>query len=247
MLYPDAISPFADGLNRVVVVMFRAACTSATVMAAGDVLCQAIQSRGGGTDDRDGGSTGRMIPSARDGFSSSDNDASSSSSSNTASSPLSAILGFDHDLARTGRFFIVGAALHGPFFHHAFRGIERVVGSGTCARVVGKKVAFGHTVLFPTYTAGFFFAMAGLEGESMAVGYERLKDKAVDTFVSGTMYWPLANAFNFAYVPKSGRILFLNAAGVAWNAYMSHVVSTCEGSESGKKCDDLLIASSAEK
>lgn len=222
--------------------MFRAACTSATVMAAGDVLCQAIQSRAGGTDDRDGGSTGRMIPNERDGFSSSrmDNDASSSS-------PLSAILGFDHDLARTGRFFIVGAALHGPFFHHAFRGIERVVGSGTCARVVGKKVAFGHTVLFPTYTAGFFFAMAGLEGESMAVGYERLKDKAVDTFVSGTMYWPLANAFNFAYVPKSGRILFLNAAGVAWNAYMSHVVSTCEGSESGKKCDDLLIASSAGK
>lgn len=173
-----------------------------------------------------------------------DNDASSSS--NTAS-PLSAILGFDHDLARTGRFFIVGAVWHGPFFHHAFRGIEKVVGSGTSARVVGQKVAFGHTVLFPTYTAGFFFAMAGLEGESMAVGYERLKDKAVDTFVSGTMYWPLANAFNFAYVPKSGRILFLNAAGVAWNAYMSHVVSTCEGSESGKKCDDLLIASSAEK
>ena len=231
--------------------MFRAACTSATVMAAGDILCQAIQSRGGGTDDdRDGGSTERMISNARDddGCSSKrmDNDASSSSS-NTASSPLSAILGFDHDLARTGRFFIVGAALHGPFFHHAFRGIESVVGSGTCARVVGKKVAFGHTVLFPTYTAGFFFAMAGLEGESMTVGYERLKDKAVDTFVSGTMYWPLANAFNFAYVPKSGRILFLNAAGVAWNAYMSHVVSTCEGSESGKKCDDLLIASSAEK
>lgn len=229
--------------------MFRAACTSATVMAVGDILCQAIQSRGGGTDDASGSSAGRIIPSeSDDGFSSSrvDKDDATSSSSNTAS-PLSAILGFDHDLARTGRFFIVGATWHGPFFHHAFRGIESVVGSGTCARVVVKKVAFGHTVLFPTYTAGFFFAMAGLEGESMAVGYERLRDKAVDTFVSGTMYWPLANALNFAYVPKSGRILFLNAAGVAWNAYMSHVVSTCDGSESGKKCDDLLIASSAEK
>lgn len=228
--------------------MFRAACTSATVMAAGDVLCQAIQARGRGADDASGNSTGRMISNERDddGLSSLRMDNDASSSSNTAS-PLSAILGFDHDLARTGRFFIVGAALHGPFFHHAFRGVEKVVGSGTCARVVGQKVAFGHTVLFPTYTAGFFFAMAGLEGETMAVGYERLKDKAVDTFVSGTMYWPLANAFNFAYVPKSGRILFLNAAGVAWNAYMSHVVSTCEGSESGKNGDDLLIASSAEK
>ena len=228
-------------------VMLRAAFTSATVMAAGDVLCQAIQSRGGGANADDGGSTGgrMMLNSERDGFATTDNDASNAAS--TSTSPLSAVLGFDHDFARTGRFFIVGAALHGPFFHHAFRGVEHVVGAGTCARTVAKKVAFGHTVLFPTYTAGFFFAMAGLEGESMAVGYERLKDKAVDTFVSGTMYWPVANAFNFAYVPKSGRILFLNAAGVAWNAYMSHVVSTCDDSESGKKCDDLFIASRAEK
>jgi protein Mpv17 len=111
---------------------------------------------------------------------------------------------------------------------------------------VARKVAVGHTVLFPTYTAGFFFFMSALEGETMTAAYDRFRDKAAETFISGTCYWPFANAFNFAYVPRAGRILFLNAAGVAWNAYMSHVVSASDDGKSQGGDASVLVASSAE-
>jgi len=197
-------------------VMFRAAMTSASVMAAGDVLCQAVAPRAAVSSSVHD-SRARAV----------DDDASTSYRAVTRRT-----LGFEHDAERTGRFFVVGAGVHGPMFHHAFRQLDRVVGAGTCAKTVVKKVAIGHTVLFPTYTAMFFFAMSGLEGETVTRAYERFRDRATETFVSGTAYWPFVNAFNFAYVPRAGRLLFLNACGVCWNAYMSHVVSSSSSSSS---------------
>jgi len=215
--------------------MFRAAMTSASVMSLGDVLCQALQARAA-REDADARARDARAADAPRGL---------ATRAAPPRSPLRDVVGFEHDLARTGRFFVVGAALHGPFFHVAFRGLERAMGASTSATTVARKVAFGHTVLFPTYTAGFFFFMSALEGETMTAACDRFRDKAVETFISGTAYWPFANAFNFAYVPRAGRILFLNAAGVAWNAYMSHVVSA---SEDGKRPSDdasVLVASSA--
>ena len=203
--------------------MLRAAMTSATVMSLGDVLCQALQARRGargrgrardGADARPRRARGLATKTSEDAPRATARDATARDS-NTISN------------ARR-RFFVVGAALHGPFFHVAFRALERAMGASTSAATVARKVAVGHAVLFPTYTAGFFFFMSALEGETMTAACDRFRDKAAETFISGTCYWPFANAFNFAYVPRAGRILFLNAAGVAWNAYMSHVVSASD-------------------
>jgi len=189
--------------------MLRAAATSSCVMACGDVLCQGMQAY----DRRRSGA--QATTGARDG-----------EQGGASASALRSVLGFEPDLTRTARFFAVGALLHGPFFHFAFKRVDALVGVGTDAATVIKKTAISHATLFPSYTCAFFFAMNALEGEPVAVGANKLYDKAYDTFVSGSCFWPVANAINFGYVPRPRRILFLNACGVGWNAYMSHVVST---------------------
>ena len=211
--------------------------TSASVMSLGDVLCQALQARAA-REGEDARGTAPRASASRRGLKTKD-DA-------PRATARDARAGFEHDFERTARFFVVGAALHGPFFHVAFRALERAMGASTNAATVARKVAVGHTVLFPTYTAGFFFFMSALEGETMTAAYDRFRDKAAETFISGTCYWPFANAFNFAYVPRAGRILFLNAAGVAWNAYMSHVVSASDDGKSQGGDASVLVVSSAE-
>ena len=190
-------------------------------MAAGDVLSQRLRDARA----RDAGNVRdeRALSAApeRDA----DERAARATSTATRTSPLGEMLGFSHDAARTGRFFAVGAALHGPFFHFAFRALERAVGPGTRAATVAKKVAIGHGVLFPTYTVGFFYAMSVLEGKGLEHGTRRLEAQFADAFAAGTMFWPFANAVNFAFVPSRFRLLYLNLAGVAWNAFLSHLVN----------------------
>lgn len=192
--------------------MLRAAATSSCVMACGDILCQGVQAY----DRRQAGADATTATTAT-----ADGGASESSMSWTR-----AVLGFEPDLTRTARFFAVGALLHGPFFHVAFKRVDALVGVGTDAATVMKKTAISHATLFPSYTCAFFFAMNALEGERVSVGANKLYDKAYDTFVSGTCFWPVANAINFGFVPRPRRILFLNFCGVGWNAWMSHVVSS---------------------
>lgn len=190
-------------------------------MAAGDVLCQRADAANAARamTARDDGALS-IVPSraARDR-------GASERATSTSSASWDANFGYEHDVARTGRFFVVGAALHGPFFHYAFRALERGVGPGTCARSVAKKVAIGHGVLFPTYTVGLFYAMSALEGRGLEHGTRRVEARFADAFAAGTMFWPFANAVNFAFVPVRWRLLYLNIAGVAWNAFLSHLVN----------------------
>ena len=121
--------------------MFRAAMTSASVMAAGDALCQAVEHRStaalSSSTDGDGGNAEAGEPST------------------SYRAVTRRTIGFEHDAERTGRFFIVGAGLHGPMFHRASTPRPRRR-TGTCAKTVATKVAVGHAVLFPTYTTMFF-------------------------------------------------------------------------------------------
>lgn len=37
---------------------------------------------------------------------------------------------------------------------------------------------------------------------------------------AGSVFWPAANMFNFMLVPPSGRVLYVNAAGLLWNTFL---------------------------
>jgi len=49
------------------------------------------------------------------------------------------------------------------------------------------------------------------------------------SLVAGAFFWPAVNVANYLWVPAAGRVLYVNCAGVVWQAYLSSKV----GAETG--------------
>ena len=95
------------------------------------------------------------------------------------------------------------------------------MGPATCARAAAKKVALGHVFLFPSYAFLFNVWMGCFEGKGVGAGVQKFRDTWGEVCVAGTAFWPAANMINFMYCPPGYRVLFLNGAGLYWNAFLS--------------------------
>jgi protein Mpv17 len=74
-------------------------------------------------------------------------------------------------------------------------------------------------------------ALKLLEGKSLEESYKQVSAVFVGTYVTGSVFWPAANMLNFMFVPPSGRVAYVNAAGLIWNAYLSLVNSAQKQAE----------------
>ena len=88
-----------------------------------------------------------------------------------------------------------------------------------------KKAVAGQLTLFPVYTAAFFAYNGALAGRPPAETLDLARRSFAATVGLGTIYWPSVNVLNFMYVPVAYRMLYLNAAGLAWNAFLSFQTS----------------------
>eukprot|EP00270_Netrium_digitus_P019080 TRINITY_DN741_c0_g1_i1.p1 TRINITY_DN741_c0_g1~~TRINITY_DN741_c0_g1_i1.p1 ORF type:complete len:216 (+),score=36.27 TRINITY_DN741_c0_g1_i1:111-758(+) len=180
---------------------FRAGLTSAVVMSVGDLTCQAISNSV--VDAKESRpKTKALVAETKD--------VSSSGSSRS---------GFD--LQRTARFGLVGLTLHGPFFYHGMQQLDLRFGPAKSLQMAVQKSLIGQFTLFPTYVTSFFLYMGLLEGRSGAALLDKVKAGFSAAFGAGCIFWPLANVINFRFVPVTGRILYLNGAGLLWNSYLS--------------------------
>ena len=125
------------------------------------------------------------------------------------------------DLKQTQRFALIGLTLHGPFFHAGFQALDRLFGPAPTLKTALTKTTAGQLTLFPVYVGAFFTYMGVLEGLSWRQCKEKLRSAAPATLLNGTVFWPIVNVFNFMYVPSSKRVLYVNACGLVWNAFLS--------------------------
>ncbi|KAG2498721.1 hypothetical protein HYH03_003461 [Edaphochlamys debaryana] len=132
-----------------------------------------------------------------------------------------------HDWSRTARFGLIGLTLHGPYFLWGFRMIDNKFGPATNLLTAAKKTAFGQVTLFPVYVAVFYTYVTLLEtwsgdlGRSAQAVQDKLRQVFVPTYMTGSVFWPIANIFNFTMVPPTNRVLYVNCAGLIWNAILS--------------------------
>ncbi|GLC35329.1 hypothetical protein PLESTF_001216500 [Pleodorina starrii] len=115
--------------------------------------------------------------------------------------------------------------------------LDQRFGPAKTLLTAAKKTALGQVTLFPTYVAAFFTYMTLLEtgGNVAAVG-DKLRGAFVQTYIAGrgqgppagrpgglagSVFWPAANMLNFMFCPPAGRLLYVNCAGLAWNAILS--------------------------
>lgn len=83
------------------------------------------------------------------------------------------------------------------------------------------KTVLGQATVFPLYITAFFTYTGLLEGKTLPQSVTKLQDKFWPTYVTGSVFWPCANMFNFTLVPATQRVLYVAAVGLLWNVYLS--------------------------
>jgi protein Mpv17 len=130
------------------------------------------------------------------------------------------------DLRRTARFATVGMCMHGPFFLFGFQWLDSLVPKtpqGPTLKGAMFKVLAGQLTLFPVYLGSALLALSLLEGKAVDRSVAAMQQTFVPTYLAGSVFWPIANVFNFMFVPSSYRVLYVNVAGLFWNTYLSFV------------------------
>ena len=126
----------------------------------------------------------------------------------------------NYDPVRTLRWATVGLTLHGPYFRYCFARLDQMfAGTAQSLLVVAKKTALAQFIVFPPYLVALFTAIGLMEGNDDLVG--KVRTNVPKAFMSGCIFWPIANCFNFALVPSTARVPYLASVGALWNGYLS--------------------------
>lgn len=109
----------------------------------------------------------------------------------------------------------------GPFVCKGFQLMDKVFGPQLTLAAACKKTAMGQMTMFPIYTVAFNMYTGVLEGRSVPQAVEKTRQNFLPTFVAGSVFWPVANMFNFAAIAPRHRVLYVGVVGVTWNAFLS--------------------------
>ena len=123
-----------------------------------------------------------------------------------------------YDPVRSLRWCGVGLALHGPYFRYCFSRLDQMFKTQSLL-VVAKKTALAQFIVFPPYLVALFTTLGLLEGSTEIL--EGIRTKVPKAFMSGCIFWPIANAVNFSLVPSTARVPYLASVGALWNGYLS--------------------------
>ena len=130
-----------------------------------------------------------------------------------------------YDATRTLRWALIGLFLHGPYFLKGFAFLDKTFAPKSASAVVSwktvaQKTVAGQLFLFPPYLVLLFGTLGILEGEPDVPA--KIQKRVPEAFVSGCVYWPVANSINFKMVPSHLRVPYLALSSGVWNSYLSY-------------------------
>lgn len=129
----------------------------------------------------------------------------------------------EYSVERTLRWTVTGLTLHGPYFWAGFRWLDSQFGATSTLRVAATKTVVGQLCLFPPYLVILFSAMGYMEGHPNIP--LKIQTHVPEAFKNGCVFWPIANLFNFSFVPPNMRVPYLACVGGLWNSYLSLINS----------------------
>jgi len=107
---------------------------------------------------------------------------------------------------------LVGCALFGPINHYWYTFLDKLI-VGTTFRSVLKKVVVDQLSL-PIPIAVFFTAMSFMRAKTDI--FEELRVKFLQTYIYGSVLWPTTQFFNFMFIPRANRVLFIGFIELMW-------------------------------
>ncbi|CAD7936396.1 unnamed protein product [Amoebophrya sp. A120] len=144
-----------------------------------------------------------------------------SSSSSSSSSHVNAAEHYNPD--RTLRWAGAGLLIHGPYFKFTFGKIDGFFANSPLnLRTVLLKTATAQFTAFPGYLALLFTYMGLAEGiRNQDELWQKVYKRVPEAFAAGCVFWPVANTFNFTFVPASYRVPYLASCGSVWGIVLS--------------------------
>jgi len=131
------------------------------------------------------------------------------------------------DWPGVGTVTLVGCAIFGPINHYWYTFLDKLI-VGTSLKNVVKKVIVDQLSL-PIPITVFFTAMSIMRAKPDV--FEELKAKFLSTYIYGSILWPTTQFFNFMFIPRANRVLFIGFIELMWTNCLCFMKDLEIGSE----------------
>lgn len=121
------------------------------------------------------------------------------------------------DWTQTRNVAVVAFSFHGNFSFFWMRFLERRF-PGNSAGMVLRKLLLDQTTAAPLATTVFYTGVSFLEGKDDI--FQDWREKFVNTYKTGLMFWPFMQLLNFALVPLYLRTPFTGCCAFVWATFL---------------------------
>ncbi|XP_070710426.1 uncharacterized protein [Pempheris klunzingeri] len=121
------------------------------------------------------------------------------------------------DWSHTRNVAVVAFSFHGNFNFFWMRFLERRF-PGNSIGMVARKLILDQTTAAPLATSVFYTGVSFLEGKEDIT--EDWRDKFLNTYKTGLMFWPFMQFLNFALVPLYLRTSFTGCCAFIWATFL---------------------------
>lgn len=125
-----------------------------------------------------------------------------------------------YDVMRTIRLGSFGFLLHGTTGHYFYGFLDSKL-PGTAPVTVASKVAIDQTLWNPIFGLMFFGYLNVMEGKSFDTYVNKIKADLKTAVMGSWAVWVPAHTINFAFVPPSQRLLYINTIQIGYNVFLS--------------------------
>lgn len=128
----------------------------------------------------------------------------------------------NYDYMRCLRFAFWGSCVIGPTMFLWMRLANRIFPQKTLKSSV-KKALLEQIVYDPWAISAFLFVMTILEGKGKEEAKLEVKEKFLDTYKVGVVYWPIVQTINFGFVPARNQVIFVSFFSMVWSTFMAYM------------------------
>ncbi|KAL7505735.1 hypothetical protein ACHAXN_003179 [Cyclotella atomus] len=128
--------------------------------------------------------------------------------------------GKPYDAMRTLRMGTFGFLIHGTTGHYFYGFLDGKL-PGTAPLTVATKVAIDQTIWNPIFGLMFFGYLNVVEGKSFDDYVNKIKADLKTAVMGSWAVWVPAHTINFAFIPPSQRLLYINSIQIGYNVFLS--------------------------
>lgn len=125
-----------------------------------------------------------------------------------------------YDIARTLRLGSFGFFIHGTTGHYFYGFLDAKL-PGTAPMTVATKVIIDQTIWNPIFGLMFFGYLSLMEGKTFEEYVNKLKADLKTAVMGSWAVWVPAHTVNFAFIPPSQRLLYINSIQIGYNIFLS--------------------------